>query len=130
MLHADSVTTAKPAAAKAIDLRTNLGALVAIGMCGPYLKGWVVGQSYHGRFVGGPIRRQFFGFSGFVHPGAEGTITRCALEEEQHAAHVVSKLASRDFLLSGLLKLTAGFVDGSLLAVVLARLSNSSASLL
>jgi hypothetical protein len=27
------VTTAKPAPAKAIDLRTNLGAFVAIGMC-------------------------------------------------------------------------------------------------
>jgi hypothetical protein len=35
-------------------------------MCGPYLKGWVVGQSYHGRFVGVPIRRQFFGFSRFA----------------------------------------------------------------
>jgi hypothetical protein len=63
-----------------------------------------------------------------VHAGSERAGAGFSLEEEQHVAHVIPEFAADDFVLVRFFETAARFVNGSLPAIMLARLCNSSAS--
>ena len=69
------------------------------------------------------MRWEFLGFPGIIHPGAKRAGARFALEEKQHVAHVVSKLACFDLRFPRLPQLLFGGVDAALnvIAVVCSR---------
>jgi len=60
----------------------------------------------------------------------KGLVLGAPLNRNGIVAHVVSEFARGDLLLAGLFEPLSGLVAGSLLAVVLARLADSGASLL
>lgn len=93
------------------------------------MQGRVVGQERRGRLGVCPVRREFFGFAGAVHPRAERVGARGALEQKQHVAHVVSKFSGVNLVPACPFEPLPCLVDRPLLPVVLARLGDPGAAL-
>jgi hypothetical protein len=66
-----------------------------------------------------PVGREFFGLDRIANHGAERAGAGFALEEKQHAPHVISELASFDLVLAGLSKPSVFRIFRALNAVLL-----------
>lgn len=75
-------------------------------------KWWIVRHGGCRRWS--PVRWEFLGFAGIIHPGAKRTGAPVALEQKQHVAHVVSKLACFDLCFPCLPQLLFGGVGAAL----------------